>query len=102
MVRYFGGTLLGVGGLITAYKNSTSQVISESIITEKQVLLTHEIHFSFEKLNDVMKLLKQLHCKIIQQQFEVDCSITFTIAKKYNEQCLDKLHHLRDITINEL
>ncbi len=100
VVRYFGGTLLGVGGLITAYKNSAALVISESVITEKQVLLTYTLQFNFEKLNDIMKLLKQLNCKIIQQEFEANCSITFTVAKKFSEQCIDKLNHLRDITIN--
>lgn len=91
VVRYFGGTLLGVSGLINAYKTSAAEVIQNSIIIEKQIMFNYTINFSFEQLNDVMKLMKQLECKIINQNFDNDCEIQFSIRKANSEQCEEKL-----------
>ena len=99
VVRYFGGTLLGVGGLINAYKNSAIEVIKASCIIEKQILFFYTIYFSFEHLNDVMKLLKQLDCKINQQQFDNNCEINFSVRKANSEQCEDKLKKIEGLKL---
>jgi len=91
VVRYFGGTLLGVSGLINAYKTSATEVIQNSTIVEKQILFNYTINFAFEQLNDVMKLMKQLDCKITQQNFDMNCEIQFSIRKANSEQCEEKL-----------
>jgi uncharacterized YigZ family protein len=99
VVRYFGGTLLGVSGLINAYKNSAAEVIKVSAIIEKQILFNYTIQFYFEQLNDVMKLLKQLDCKITQQQFDNNCEISFSIRKANSEQCEEKLKKLEGLKL---
>jgi len=99
VVRYFGGTLLGVGGLIHAYKNSAADVIKESHIIEKFIEFHYTIQFPFEQLNDVMKLLKQLDCKISAQQFDTDCEISFSIRKAKSGQCEEKLKKLNDLKL---
>ena len=99
VVRYFGGTLLGVGGLIQAYKNSAAEVIKESTIIEKFIEFNYAIQFPFEQLNEVMKLLKQLDCKISAQQFDTDCEISFSIRKAKSEQCEEKLKKLNDLKL---
>jgi len=99
VVRYFGGTLLGVSGLINAYKNSASDVIKVSTIIEKQILFNYTIQFYFEHLNDVMKLLKQLDCKIINQQFDNNCEISFSIRKANSEQCEEKLKKIEGLKL---
>jgi uncharacterized YigZ family protein len=99
VVRYFGGTLLGVSGLINAYKNSAADVIKVSSIIEKQILFNYTIQFYFEHLNDVMKLLKQLDCKIINQQFDNNCEISFSIRKANSEQCEEKLKKIEGLKI---
>ena len=99
VVRYFGGTLLGVSGLISAYKNSAAEVIKASSIIEKFIVFQYTIQFPFDQLNDVMKLLKQLDCKISQQQFDTNCEISFTIRKANSEQCEDKLKKLNGVKI---
>ncbi len=91
VVRYFGGTLLGVGGLINAYKTSAAEVIKNAIIIEEQIQFKYSIQFQFEQLNDVMKLLKQLDCKINHQQFDTSCEIQFSVRKSVSEQCEEKL-----------
>lgn len=99
VVRYFGGTLLGVSGLINAYKNSAADVIKVSSIIEKQILFNYTIQFYFEHLNDVMKLLKQLDCKIISQQFDNNCEISFSIRKANSEQCEEKLKKIEGLKL---
>lgn len=99
VVRYFGGTLLGVSGLINAYKTSAAEVIQNSTIVEKQILFNYSIHFSFEQLNDVMKLMKQLDCKITQQNFDTNCEIQFSIRKANSEQCEEKLKKISGLKL---
>lgn len=99
VVRYFGGTLLGVSGLINAYKNSAAEVIKVSAIIEKQILFHYTIQFYFEHLNDVMKLLKQLDCKITNQQFDNNCEMSFSIRKANSEQCEEKLKKIEGLKL---
>lgn len=99
VVRYFRGTLLGVSGLINAYKNSAADVIKVSSIIEKQILFNYSIQFYFEHLNDVMKLLKQLDCKITNQQFDNNCEISFSIRKANSEQCEEKLKKIEGLKL---
>lgn len=99
VVRYFGGTLLGVSGLINAYKTSAAEVIKECKIIEKFISFNYTIQFSFEHLNDVMKLLKQMDCKIIAQQFDNDCEISFSIRKADSEQCEVKLKKISGLKL---
>ena len=99
VVRYFGGTLLGVSGLINAYKSSAAEVIKECNITEKFISFNYMINFPFEHLNDVMKLLKQTDCKIISQQFDNDCEISFSIRKANAEASEEKLKKLNGLKL---
>lgn len=99
VVRYFGGTLLGVSGLINAYKTSAAEVIKASVIVEKQILFSYTVQFAFEQLNDVMKLLKQLDCKIINQQFDTRCEIRFLIRKANSAECEDKLKKIEGLKL---
>ena len=99
VVRYYGGTLLGVGGLIQAYKNSAAEVLKESKTIEKFIEFHYTIQFPFEQLNDVMKLLKQLDCKISAQQFDTDCEISFSVRKANSEQCELKLKKIEGLIL---
>lgn len=99
VVRYFGGTLLGVSGLINAYKSSAAEVIKECNIIEKFISFNYTIQFPFEHLNDVMKLLKQLDSKITNQQFDNDCEISFSIRKANSEPCEEKLKKLNGLKL---
>jgi len=99
VIRYFGGTLLGVSGLINAYKNSAAEVIKVSTLVEKQILFSYTVNFPFEQLNDVMKLIKQLDCKITQQQFDTDCEVSFTIRKANSEACEEKLKKISGLKL---
>jgi uncharacterized YigZ family protein len=99
VVRYFGGTLLGVSGLINAYKTSAAEVIKATTIIEKQILFSYTIHFPFEQLNDVMKILKQSDSKITAQEFDNNCRISFNIRKASSEACEEKLKKTEGLTL---
>ncbi len=102
VVRYFGGTLLGVSGLINAYKTSAQEVLKISTIIEKQIQFYYTVKFPYLQLNDVMKLLKQFDCNISNQQFDTDCEITFNIRKSKSEECEDKLKKIDELKLEYL
>lgn len=99
VVRYFGGTLLGVSGLINAYKTSAAEVLRASKIVEKQILFSYTVHFAFEQMNDVMKILKQSDSRITAQEFDSRCTISFNIRKAGSEACEEKLKKLEGLIL---
>lgn len=94
VARYFGGTLLGVSGLINAYREAAADAIKNSVIIEKHVQFEYVTEFSFEQMNAVMKILKDADAKIISQDYLSNCMIKFYIRKNFSEkteQALNKL-----------
>lgn len=89
VVRYFGGTLLGVPGLINAYKQSSIEAIKENEIIIKDIVEIARIEFSFEKMNEVMKLIKENKIKISEQGanelYELLIEIPFSVLDKSKE-----------------
>jgi uncharacterized YigZ family protein len=86
VVRYFGGTLLGVGGLINAYKSAAIAAIDNASIEEKFIYFEYKIEFIFDDINYLMKVLKENDAKIISQNYEEINSIVFQIKKQNSEK----------------
>lgn len=80
-VRYFGGTKLGVGGLIQAYKTSAQLALEASNIIEKTIDIHYKIQFEYPEMNIVMRIIKEEHLTIVSQKLELDCTIIITIRK---------------------
>lgn len=76
VVRYFGGTKLGVPGLIRAYKSATQDAIAHARIIEKVAGETLSVSFDYLQMNDVMKVLKDLDITPLDQQFDLRCTLT--------------------------
>lgn len=72
VVRYFGGSLLGVPGLINAYKQASIDAIEQNIIEVKSILENAEIRFDYLKMNEAMKIIKDNQIKILSQQTDAD------------------------------
>jgi len=89
VVRYFGGTLLGVGGLINAYKTAAAEVINSAVIVERFILFEYRIDFDEDVINHVMRILKINEAKIISHTYESQNSVVFQI-KKQNSTNLEK------------
>jgi len=101
-VRYFGGTLLGVPGLINAYKNTAAEAITASSIIEKHIQFIYKVEFSFERMNDIMRILKENNCKIIKQDFLELNSIEFSVRKQSSEKLEQQLTAIFDVKNNYL
>lgn len=77
--RIFGGTKLGVGGLITAYRTAAQMALESSSIIEKSVKVKYELCFGYPLLSKVMRLIKQNSIEIINQDMSVTCNITIAV-----------------------
>ena len=91
VVRYFGGTLLGVPGLINAYKQAATEALDEAEIITEFLIEIYQIHFNYTSMNEVMKVLKTHHLKIKKQVFDNDCFIEIELRKSMEELILSKL-----------
>lgn len=91
VVRYFGGTLLGVPGLINAYKVATEEALKQAVIIQKTVNDIYTITFDYLQMNDVMRIIKDDNLVVLEQQFDNDCSMQLSIRKTQVEQTLGKL-----------
>lgn len=97
VVRYFGGTLLGVPGLINANKNGAIEALNNASIIETHIMYFYKVSFSFERMNDIMRILKENSCKIVKQDFAEDCSIEFSVKKSGSEKLEQQLTKIFDI-----
>jgi uncharacterized YigZ family protein len=81
VVRYFGGTKLGVGGLISAYKESAKITLEAAEVIEKTIDKKFHIVFNYKDMNKVMRLIKEHQINIESQQMEMDCKMFLSIRK---------------------
>jgi uncharacterized YigZ family protein len=80
-VRYFGGTKLGVGGLINAYRTSAKLAVEASEIVEKTIDVSFELNFGYDQMSKVMKIIKENQLKIVHQKMEVSCQLQILVRK---------------------
>ena len=88
VVRYFGGTLLGVPGLIHAYKTSTQMALENAQIIEKNIEKTVRIRCEYPYLNEAIRIAKNHQAEIIEQDLQLDCRLTVRIPLVNAEACL--------------
>lgn len=94
VVRYFGGTLLGVPGLINAYKTATEEALNTAVIIEKTLDDTYIISFDYQQMNDVMKIIKEDNLTILEQQLDNNCTIKVAIRKMQVNRSINKLEKI--------
>jgi uncharacterized YigZ family protein len=99
VVRYFGGTLLGVPGLINAYKSATEDMINHAVVIEKTVNDIYNIAFDYLQMNEVMRIVKEGELTVISQQFDNSCSMQLAIRKMQVNQILSKLGKIEGIEV---
>lgn len=80
-VRYFGGTKLGVGGLISAYKTSAKMALEASEILEKTINVHFQLNFGYEMVNVVQRIIKEKNIEIVNQKLEMNCEYLISIRK---------------------
>ena len=93
VVRYFGGTLLGVPGLIQAYKQATVLALQAAIRLEKPILQSHQLQFAYEKMSEVMRLIKRCEGQIVEQHMDMQVALTVAVpllhAAAFTQQIQD-------------
>ncbi|HMI79286.1 MAG TPA: YigZ family protein [Ferruginibacter sp.] len=99
VVRYWGGTLLGVPGLINAYKTATSLALQVTPVIQKQVEINHTIEFEYNQMNEVMMVLKQFNCTVISNEMQLFCIIKAGIPKSRLEEVLYRFKDMQHVTV---
>jgi len=102
VVRYFGGTKLGVGGLVQAYKTAANLALESSSIIQKTVNVFFEIEFDYIDMNRIMRVIKEENISIIEQKMEMSCCFKISIRKKEAQNIRNKIENLRCARITEL
>lgn len=100
VVRYYGGTKLGVSGLIQAYKEAALDVIQASTIVEKEIVSYYTISTTNEEYNVVISFLKKQKATIMQQKFEENCLIDISISNKQKDQFFTAINELYQVNLN--
>ncbi len=102
VVRYFGGTLLGVTGLINAYKSATAEALTVAEVIEKTVNDVYDVSFEFVQMNDVMKVVKEFGLKIRNQTYDNQCTMELEFRKTLTNQVIGKLEKIDGILVEYL
>ena len=98
VVRYFGGTLLGIPGLINAYKTATALALQLSPIIKKPIEIPYELNFDYHQMNEVMQLVNHYNCSVVEQTAQLFIQLHIGIPKNRLDEVLEKLGTLRDVT----
>ena len=99
VVRYFGGTLLGVPGLINAYKTAASLALQLTPIVEKPIFSKYELQFDYTLMNDIMIVIKRFGISVLEKEMQLFCRMVIGIPKAEETACLDKLSEMHMVEV---
>jgi len=99
IVRYFGGTKLGVGGLISAYKTAAQMTLENATIIEKTIDVHYIVSFDYKNINKVMRVIKEKNILIVTQKMETNCEIEIAIRKNNAPMVWELFSSLYEIRI---
>ena len=102
VTRYFGGQLLGVPGLINAYKTSAREALDNCGVMEKTVDEVFSVSFGYPLLNEVMRILKEENLEQRNTKFELDCYLEIAVRKSISNKIVDKLDRIYGVEVNYL
>jgi uncharacterized YigZ family protein len=102
VVRYFGDTLLGVPGLINAYKTATSLALQLTPIIQKPVLVNYELQFDYTLMNEMMMVVKRFGCVVFENESQLFCRMVIGIPKESLEACLNKLEDIYGVEVKKV
>lgn len=101
VVRYWGGTMLGVPGLINAYKTATALALQVTPMVEKQIELNYSIEFDYTQMNDVMMIMKHFNCSIHSHEMQLFCQVQAGIPKNRLQEVLYRLNDLQQVSVKK-
>tara|TARA_B100001250_G_scaffold85875_1_gene70987 strand:+ start:18132 stop:18746 length:615 start_codon:yes stop_codon:yes gene_type:complete len=100
--RYFGGTKLGIPGLINAYKSAASDAISRTKIITRTMKEYYEVNFIYNQMNDVMRIIKKYNLETISTNFEIECKLVFKVEKNKSDLILNAFKNIYNLKIIHL
>lgn len=98
VIRFFGGTKLGVSGLINAYRTAAADAIQNATIIKKYVYDFYRIHFEYAAMNDVMHYIKEYNLNQSEQQFDLKCSLVLKFRQSETEKHLTELEKIETLS----
>lgn len=101
VVRYFGGTLLGVPGLINAYKMVSSLALQLTPVVQKPVLVDYELQFDYTLMNEVMMIVKRLNCEVLKNETQLFCIVRIGVPKESEPVFEDLLKDLQNVSFKK-
>jgi uncharacterized YigZ family protein len=99
VVRYFGGTLLGVPGLINAYKTVTSLALQLTPIIKKPVLVNYILEFDYTLMNEMMVIIKRFNCELLSKEVQLFCKMKVGIPKENESDCVQNFQDLYGLEV---
>ncbi len=102
VVRYFGGTQLGVPGLINAYKSVTALVLQTIAAVQKPVEMLYQLQFDYTVMNEVMTVLKNFNCKVKEQESQLFCRMVVGVPKNRLEEVLFRWKELKGLEFTRI
>jgi uncharacterized YigZ family protein len=101
VVRYWGGTLLGVPGLIHAYKTAAALALQVTPVVERQIEVNYSVEFDYTMMNEVMMILKQFNCNILSNEMQLFCVIKTGVPKNRLDEVVYRLNDLQNVVIKK-
>jgi uncharacterized YigZ family protein len=102
VVRYFGGTLLGVSGLINAYKSASLLAISNGKTETRLVFEKFILKYNFEKTNEIMRIIKEFEIKILAQNYTDKCETNIEVRLSQTTEIISKIENLRYVEVEKI
>lgn len=102
VVRYFGGTLLGVSGLINAYKNAAADAILNASIVTRIIENNYRLKFGYPLQNAVMKIIKDEQLEVVSASYELDCTLEIKVRINKTDTVTEKLATIIGLTVEPL
>jgi uncharacterized YigZ family protein len=102
VVRYFGGTLLGVPGLINAYKSAAAMALQLVPIVQKPVEVMYDLQFDYTRMNEVMMVVKQCNCSVVNQEMQLFCLLRIGIPKARLDEALYRLQDMHTVDVKKI
>ena len=94
VIRYFGGVKLGTSGLIVAYREAATEALSAATVIEKTIEETVTFTFPYVMMNNVMRVVKELNPRIVEQKYDETCIITLAIKRSMAPMLEERLNKL--------
>jgi len=98
VVRYFGGTKLGIPGLIHAYRQAASEALENAGKREKVITQSITVSFRYENINEVMRVQKEEELELVEQHFDTECRLVLAVRKSRIDRVLKKLMRIHNIS----